>query len=68
LFFERALSEANCSAQEAVYLGDTWDTDVEGGMGAGILTYWYRRGQTERIVENEFYGGAIDDLMGFVQL
>ena len=51
-----------------MYLGDTWDTDVEGGMGAGILTYWYRRGKTERIVENEFYGGAIDDLMGFVQL
>lgn len=68
LFFEKALVAANCGADEVVYLGDTWDTDVVGGMGAGILTYWYRRGQEDRTEENQFYGGAVDDLMGFVQL
>lgn len=68
LFFEKALMEANCRAEEVVYLGDTWDTDVLGGVGAGILTYWYRRDHDDRMYESPFYGGAVDDLMGIVQL
>jgi FMN phosphatase YigB (HAD superfamily) len=33
-FFNHAMAKAGCKAEEVVYLGDTWDTDVEGGMGA----------------------------------
>lgn len=44
-FFALALEKAGVRAEEVVYLGDTWHTDVEGGMGAGIVSYWYRRGQ-----------------------
>lgn len=67
-FFEKALLQANCTAEEVVYMGDTWDTDVLGGMGAGILTYWYRREQPMRDHESAHFGGVVDDLMAFVQL
>jgi FMN phosphatase YigB (HAD superfamily) len=68
VFFEKALLQANCTAEEVVYMGDTWDTDVLGGMGAGILTYWYRREQPMRDHESAHFGGVVDDLMAFVQL
>ncbi|MFM7638239.1 MAG: YjjG family noncanonical pyrimidine nucleotidase [Bacteroidota bacterium] len=67
-FFDHALFQAGCAAPQAVYLGDTWDTDVVGGLEAGILTYWYRRGQAPREESHPLFGGVIDDLMGFAQL
>jgi FMN phosphatase YigB (HAD superfamily) len=69
-FFALALEKAGCIAQEAVYLGDTWHTDVEGGMGAGIVSYWYRRGQDRRELplDNSNFGGVVDDLMDFARL
>jgi len=53
-----------------VYLGDTWHTDVEGGMGAGIVSYWYRRGQDRRELplDDSNFGGVVDDLMDFARL
>jgi FMN phosphatase YigB (HAD superfamily) len=64
------LEKAGCKAQEAVYLGDTWHTDVEGGMGAGIVSYWYRRGQDRRELplDDSNFGGVVDDLMDFARL
>ena len=69
-FFALALEKAGCIAQEAVYLGDTWHTDVEGGMGAGIVSYWYRRGQDRRDLplDDSNFGGVVDDLMDFARL
>lgn len=67
-FFNEALIQAGCDASQVVYLGDTWDTDVLGGMNAGILTYWYRRGQQIRACNDVLFGGIVDDLMGFAQL
>lgn len=67
-FFENALLQANCTADQAVYLGDTWDTDVIGGMNAGILTYWYRRQQPMISCDDVHFGGVIDDLMAFAHL
>jgi putative hydrolase of the HAD superfamily len=69
-FFALALEKAGCNAQEAVYLGDTWHTDVDGGMGAGIVSYWYRRGQDRRDLplDDSNFGGVVDDLMDFARL
>jgi FMN phosphatase YigB (HAD superfamily) len=69
-FFALALEKAGCNAQEAVYLGDTWHTDVDGGMGAGIVSYWYRRGQDRRELplDDSNFGGVVDDLMDFARL
>ena len=69
-FFALALEKAGCKAQEAVYLGDTWHTDVEGGMGAGIVSYWYRRGQDRRELplDDSNFGGVVEDLIDFARL
>jgi putative hydrolase of the HAD superfamily len=67
-FFEHALETAGCDASNAVYLGDTWDTDVLGGLNAGMLTYWYRRDQPLRSESHALYGGAVEDLLGFAHL
>lgn len=76
-FFALALSKAQCSAEEAVYLGDTWHTDVLGGMGAGIISYWYSNHtigiQSESppmndIMDMNLYGGSVSDLRLFSSL
>ncbi len=69
-FFALALEKAGVRAEEVVYLGDTWHTDVEGGMGAGIVSYWYRRGQErgELPQGDAMFGGVVDDLMDFAGL
>ncbi|MEY2937855.1 MAG: hypothetical protein RL062_444 [Bacteroidota bacterium] len=69
-FFGLALEKAGCDAKEAVYLGDTWHTDVEGGMGAGIVSYWYRRGQDFRSMpqDDPCFGGVVEDLLDFARL
>lgn len=47
-FFNEALKTAGISADEAMYMGDNWLTDVEGGCSAGLATFWY---QTEHMRE-----------------
>lgn len=41
-FFEKALKTANIEPRQALYMGDNWETDVLGGCGAGITTFWYQ--------------------------
>jgi len=43
---------------------------VEGGMGAGIVSYWYRRGQDYRELPKDetLFGGVVDDLLEFSHL
>ncbi len=41
-FFETALSKAGVGANEVIYIGDNWQTDVIGGMGSEIVTFWYQ--------------------------
>ncbi len=76
-FFALALTKAQCSAKEAVYLGDTWHTDVLGGIGAGIMSYWYSNQtldiQSEPppmndILDLNLYGGSVADLRIFSSL
>lgn len=67
-FFNFAMNQANCTSDEVVYIGDTWDTDVEGGMAAGMITYWYRRGQELRSSNHGYFGGVVEDLASFAEL
>ncbi len=41
--FEIALSRLDCSAEEAVMVGDSWTADVLGALAAGIRPVWFNR-------------------------
>jgi FMN phosphatase YigB (HAD superfamily) len=43
VFFEAALNQAQAEAADCLYIGDTFRTDVRGGVEAGIRTAWYLR-------------------------
>jgi 5'-nucleotidase len=48
--FDVAIAAATekCGAFNRVfYAGDTWDTDVKGGVNAGIPTFWYNHAAIE---------------------
>jgi len=49
--FDRALKELGISATEAVFVGDTWDADVEGAKATGMKAIYIKR-RDERPVEN----------------
>ncbi len=48
-FFETALSMAGVGANEVIYIGDNWHTDVIGGVDAGIVTFWYQSNLLEEL-------------------
>jgi putative hydrolase of the HAD superfamily len=39
--FEAALNRAECRPEEAVMIGDSWEVDVLGAIGAGIRPLWF---------------------------
>ena len=41
--FEEALRQANAEPEEAIYIGDAWDTDIKGASGYGLKTIWLNR-------------------------
>lgn len=41
--FRRALTEAGVAAQRVVHVGDSWTSDVEGALGAGLTPVWLDR-------------------------
>lgn len=41
--FQVALERLQCSADEAVMIGDAWHTDILGARGAGIRAIWLNR-------------------------
>lgn len=43
--FQLALEQGQEKAGNALYIGDTWDTDMLGGMGAGIPCLWFNPNQ-----------------------
>ncbi len=59
-FFNEALKTAGISADEAMYMGDNWLTDVEGGCSAGLATFWY---QTEQMRELPLINEQFSDFM-----
>lgn len=69
-FFETALSRNGIHPTDCLYIGDNQDTDVLGGMNAGIFTYRFcysdepTRDEVQRHV---LFGGNIHDLHGWIQ-
>lgn len=41
--FELALGRSRCGPEEAVMVGDSWSTDVEGALSLGIRAVWLNR-------------------------
>ncbi len=39
--FQAALNRLECTADEAIMLGDAWENDILGARGAGIRGVWY---------------------------
>jgi len=73
-FFELALSRVNVQKNNCLYIGDNLQTDVLGGVGAGIFTYHYRYdkdttskcsclGSGSTVETSPFFGGCVDDLL-----
>lgn len=69
-FFEAALEFAGIDASECVYIGDNWQTDVEGGINAGICTYRYAYQNTpisSAIQTHPLFGGEVRSLTQWCQ-
>lgn len=39
--FEKALGQLGVSASDALYVGDSWNQDVKGALGAGMDAVWF---------------------------
>lgn len=66
-FFKHALDNIGCDASEVVYIGDNWNTDVEGGLNVGIHTFHYVYGKTSKDKVNGYsthqkFGGHIHEI------
>lgn len=65
-FFEAAINAAQTTVDRCIYIGDNQDTDVLGGMNAGILTYRFMYSQEntrKEIVSNPLFGGEVTHLL-----
>ena len=49
--FRAALTALRVSPGEALYVGDTWENDVIGGLGAGLDVAWFNPDGAERPTE-----------------
>jgi HAD superfamily hydrolase (TIGR01549 family) len=43
VIFEHALAALDCSAADAVMIGDSWPADIDGARAAGIRAIWFNR-------------------------
>ncbi len=67
--FSRALDRLGCQADEAVMVGDSWSSDIEGAHAAGIRAIWLNRYQyTCPNPTLAFEIQALDPLESVVQL
>ena len=41
--FGHALASLGATAAESVHVGDSWDKDVAGALGAGLRVVWFNR-------------------------
>lgn len=49
--FRAALAALRVSPEEALYVGDSWESDVVGGLGAGLDVAWFNPDGAERPTE-----------------
>lgn len=64
--FDLALKRAGVKAESTVYIGDTFDTDIRGGISAGLPVMWFNPGSAEphsNLFEHELYLGQFQSLV-----
>jgi putative hydrolase of the HAD superfamily len=66
-FFQLALTQANIDSSEVLYIGDNLNTDVWGGLNAGIKTFWFNQNNSDNLPEDKvlnhaLFGGIVQDL------
>ncbi len=69
-FFDAAREFADVAADECLYIGDNVQTDVWGGINAGILTYRFRYQEITldpALEANPLFGGEVDSLTQWCQ-
>ncbi|PCJ56802.1 MAG: hypothetical protein COA79_17770 [Planctomycetota bacterium] len=49
VIFSIALKKADCKKEQAVMVGDSWDSDIKGSLNANIQPIWYNRGRHDNL-------------------
>ena len=66
--FEFALKTGNASAKETLYIGDHWDSDMVGAVGAGIDSIWFNQANAEAGKNLEGEGKLLLEVKNFKEL
>lgn len=65
--FMQALKMANCTSDDALMIGDSWDADIIGANNAGIDQCWYDLGVEESSgFEPTYHIASLSELKGFL--
>ena len=69
-FFAAALASIDCAADEALMIGDDWESDVNGAMAAGLGGILVKTGKYREGDEKNLATGALtaNDIAGAVEL
>lgn len=70
-FFTAALATMECAAEEAVMIGDDWESDVNGAMDAGlggilVKTGKYREGDEEKLLPGALVAADIAEAVEMI--
>lgn len=53
-FFDYALSKMNLRPEECYYVGDTFETDINGARNAGLTPIWYNHRKYDKQIDADF--------------
>lgn len=53
VFFAVCLEKARCAREECLMVGDNWEKDIKGALGAGMRAAWYHPQEGEASAEQE---------------
>lgn len=66
--FDKAVEMAGMTHEECIYIGDNRETDVIGGLNAGIKTAWFKLSEGPKVEHPLFLGeyAHLDDFRAYV--
>ena len=66
--FDEAMKIAKIKHEECIYIGDNRETDVLGGLGAGIKTAWFKHSNDPEVKHPLFLGefAILEDFADFI--
>ncbi len=67
IIFDTAVNLSGFNSKQCIYIGDNIDTDVKGGLAAGIPTAWFYRGTDILEMNHYLYQGQFNNLLDFAQ-